>query len=78
MRALDHLLVALTDLVPVGVGSKADDLFLHVRTLDLTLPVEARIESGGQLQASLPRGRLATGFDPRLARIHARFEVREA
>lgn len=76
MRPLSELLTALADRVASTVVSEEAGLALHVSQLDLELPLEAQIGPGGELAASLPRGRLATGFDPLLGKLRARFEVR--
>jgi hypothetical protein len=48
-----------------------------VTSLDLDVPVETRLTEDGILLASLPRGILATGFEPPVGRLrlHCR-EVR--
>jgi hypothetical protein len=76
MRPLSELLTALADRITPAVTSEEAGLALRVSQLDLELPVEAQIGPGGELAASLPRGRLATGFDPLLGKVIARFEVR--
>ena len=43
-----------------------------VTAADIELPVETRVDEAG-LRASLPRGRLATGFAEPLGRMRARF-----
>jgi hypothetical protein len=68
MLPFGELLLKLAALVPVS-GE------LTVREMELTLPIESRIGHGGELRASLPRGRLATGFDPPLTQMALRFEV---
>jgi hypothetical protein len=78
MRPFGELLVALAGMVPARAGSRQAGLALRVSSLDLTLPIESRIEPGAELKASLPRGRLATGFDPPLGVLSARFETGEA
>jgi hypothetical protein len=60
-----------------GAGSPDEGARLRVTTLDLDLPIESRIVSGGVLQASLPRGLMATGFDLPHGRISARFTVED-
>lgn len=75
MRPLGELLVALANEIPSGADSAQAGLSLSVQSLDIDLPVEAHIGPGAELSASLPRGRLATGFDPPLCKLMARFEV---
>ncbi len=75
MLRIGDLLVQLVSLMPALVASTEAQIALHTTALDLTVPIEARIVSGGDLQASLPRGLLSTGFDPPLGQVVARFEV---
>jgi hypothetical protein len=46
--------------------------------LDLRIPVEAHVDAAGMVRASLPRGRLATGWDVPHGRLSLRFDRREA
>jgi hypothetical protein len=71
-----ELLVQLTDAVPIGAGGADAGIALDVVSMELELPLETRIVAGGDLEASFPRGRMATGFDPALARLAARFDVK--
>ena len=76
MRPFSELLTALAERIEHAVASPEAGLALRVSQLDLEVPVVALIGPGGELTASLPRGRLATGFDPLLGKVSARFEVR--
>jgi hypothetical protein len=71
---LDQLIGDLAALAPAALS--ANGVSLVTSALDLDLPIEALIANG--LRASLPRGRLATGFDPPLCRLRARFETEPA
>jgi hypothetical protein len=75
MQPFGELIVGLAGLVPERAGSPGEGILLRVGGLDLTLPVESRIGEGGELFASMPRGRMATGFDPKLSTLSVRFEV---
>lgn len=77
MRPFGELIVKLAGLVPERAGSPEAGVSLRVAGLDLSLPVESAIGHGGELAASLPRGRMATGFDPQLSTLTLRFEVCE-
>ena len=69
MIRAEHLVARLADTVadaPPG---------LVVTEWALEAPVEARIARDGSLELSMPRGRLATGFDPPLGRIALRVEA---
>jgi hypothetical protein len=70
--ALDELLVSLAGDLSPDVGSVVDGVRVHVTTMDLDLPMEVRIAEGGRLLATLPRNRLATGFDLPAARMSLR------
>ncbi|MEQ1568418.1 MAG: hypothetical protein ABMA64_22470 [Myxococcota bacterium] len=50
---------------------------LAVTEWTLDAPIEAQIARDGSLELSLPRGRLATGFDPPLGRLALRVEAAE-
>ena len=76
MRPFSELLVAITDLIPARIASMEAGIALDVSTFDVDFPIEARIHHDAELRTSLPRGRLATGFDPLLGRVAVRFEVR--
>jgi hypothetical protein len=71
VRPLDDLLVALGQALLDGAG--ASQAGLAVTAVDVTVPIEARVDRDGQLRASLPRGVMATGFQLPHARLHARF-----
>jgi hypothetical protein len=74
LRSLGELLAAVTAMLPLEAGSAAAGASVAVSTLDLDVPLEARIEAGAELRVSLPRGRLATGFDVPLGRLVAHFD----
>jgi hypothetical protein len=69
VTGLDHLLAGVGALAPAPPSG------LALTRLELDLPLEVRIGDGAVLLASLPRGRLATGFDLPRGRIRARLEV---
>jgi hypothetical protein len=75
MRPFHELIVAITELMPPAVESVEGDVALRVSTLEVDLPIEAHIGAGAALGVSLPRGRLATGFDLPLGKVTARFQV---
>jgi len=75
MPPFADLIVGLASHVPTGSGSPESGALVSVAAMDLSLPLEARIAGGATLLASLPRGRLATGFDVPLGRLTAHFEV---
>ena len=73
MNRLQELVANLGDALPGAVVDADSRTGLGVTGVELELPVEWRIEAGGELAGSLPRGRLATGFDPALGRLRLRF-----
>jgi hypothetical protein len=73
MRPLGELLVSLAGELGARAESAEAGLALAVTELDVVAPLEARLGAGAELTASLPRGRMATGFDPPLGRLTARF-----
>ena len=63
MIALEELLLALVEEVPLEVGSHDAGIVVAVDELELSVPIESRMGRDGRLLASVPRGQLATGFD---------------
>jgi hypothetical protein len=63
MIALDELVVALLDSVPIDAGGVDDGVRVEIDEVAMTLPVEVRFAAHRGLEASAPRGRFATGFD---------------
>ncbi len=78
LATLAELIVELASALPTGASDPVGGTYLRCDDLDLEMPLEARLEHGAELHASLPRGRLATGFDPPLGRLVAHFEVTES
>jgi hypothetical protein len=68
---LEQLLLTLGDATGLGTWNSGDGLIVH--QVDLDVPVESRFTRDG-VEMTLPRNRLATGFDPPLGRLRARFE----
>ena len=77
MNALAEMVVAMIDALPIAAGDPEDGLRLAVTSLDVAFPIEASLGERGDIVASAPRGRLATGFDLPHGRITARFTVEE-
>jgi hypothetical protein len=69
----DRVLFGLAERLAFSAGGGA----LAVTGVEVDVPLEAAIGSTG-LAASLPRGRMATGFDPPLARLRLRLELEDA
>lgn len=72
MIALEELLVAMIGELPVAGGD------LVVAAVELELPIESRLDAHGHLEASWPRGRFGTGFDPPLGAIQLHLTVEVA
>ncbi len=75
MRAFSDLVSDMVDLIPATSGGPDDGIALDVTSIEITLPIEARITDDGALVASAPRGRMATGFTIPHAHVRARFDV---
>jgi hypothetical protein len=71
------LLIQLGSALGGGAGAPEAGVAVDVTAVDLTLPIEAIIGAGGELRASLPRGRMATGFQLPHGRVVARFGAQE-
>ena len=77
MIRFEDLIVGLMELVPLTAGDpEKDGTSIAVTELEITTPIEARLENDGLLKSTLPRGRMATGFDAPHSRLYARFETR--
>lgn len=74
MMSLDDLVCHLSEGLPLSASDKAGNECLAVETVQLKLPAEWKIVENGELKGSLPRGRLATGFDPCMGRLFINFE----
>lgn len=77
MQRLADLLVSLVDGIPEDAGSPAEGVRLRVARFAVEMPIEARSHAR-ELRASLPRGRLDTGFQMPHGRLRARFEREDA
>lgn len=77
MNSLHALLLELVEGLPGDAGSPADGVAVRVDTVDLALPIELRFDGRGHVGASLPRNRLATGFDAPLSKVTALFVRRD-
>jgi hypothetical protein len=75
---LEELIVGLAEGLPAGLGGAEAGVRVESTALDLRIPVEAHVDAAGMVRASLPRGRLATGWDVPHGRLSLRFDRREA
>jgi len=71
MTGLAELVVAAIAELPLGDGD------LVVSSVELALPIEPRLAATGALEASWPRGRMITGFDPPLGTLEVTAAVEE-
>jgi hypothetical protein len=78
VTALETLIVGLVDTLPEDAGSPEAGIRVELASIDLAIPVEAHVDADGHIRASLPRGRLSTGFDSDLCRMGLRYERTEA
>jgi len=72
MTGLADLVVSVIADLPLSDGE------LVVSSVELALPIEPRLAASGVLEASWPRGRMATGFDPPLGMLEVTLAVEEA
>jgi hypothetical protein len=72
-KQIDEFLVDLCNDVPAAVVETNSGDGLGVEGFSLALPIESVIRDGGALAVSLPRGRLATGFDVPHGRLQVSF-----
>jgi len=77
MKELADLLIELGSAVPLWAGASGAGVELAVTQAELQVPLEARFDRDGGLRVSLPRGRLATGFQLPHAHLCASFCLRE-
>jgi hypothetical protein len=73
MNSFSEFIVALGDALLKVQDEPHAGTRLSVTTVDVDLPLEARLGSGAELRASLPRGFMATGFRQPLGRVVLRF-----
>lgn len=78
MKPIAELLVSIIDRLPAGAADEEAGLALVVVSMEIALPIEARISAGGEIYATPPRGMLATGFRQPHGRLTATFDVRGA
>lgn len=74
MRRLEDLILALAAGLPAEEGGAAAGVRVEVTSVDLTVPIETQVAGDGLVQASLPRGQLATGYDVAHSRMAVRFD----
>ncbi len=72
MTGLAELVVAVIAELPLGDGD------LVVSSVALALPIESRLAPTGTLEASWPRGRMITGFDPPVGTLELMLSVEAA
>ena len=73
MTPIEILLTELARSLPMAAVDPDSRQGVGVTVIDLDLPVESLIDGSAALSVSLPRGRLATGFDPHLGRLRVQF-----
>ena len=78
MTGLETLIVGLIESLPDDAGGPEAGVRVEIETVDLAIPIAAHVDGGGMIRASLPRGRLATGYDADLCRIGLRYARAEA
>lgn len=73
MTRLESLITELGLSMPAAAVAPGSREGVGITAIDMDLPVESAIGDGAALSLSLPRGRLATGFDPHHGRLRVRF-----
>lgn len=71
MRPLEDVLVDLAAAVMASAEDPARGVAVRVDRARLTVPIESRWLADGSFCATLPRHRLATGFDAPFAQLMA-------
>jgi hypothetical protein len=78
VNPLGDLMIALLGALPPAAGhADGGATTVTVTDLDLTVPIESRIGHQGVLHASLPRGKMTTGFAVPLGRLQLRATVQD-
>lgn len=63
MQRFEDLVLEFAESIPLGTRDIGASFEVIVDEVQLDIPIESRIGTNGHLQATAPRGRLATGFD---------------
>jgi hypothetical protein len=77
VRPLGDLLIQLGRSLSQGAGDRRAGATVDVTGVEVSIPIESSIGRHGELRASLPRGRMATGFQLRHGHLSARFGAAE-
>jgi hypothetical protein len=77
VRPFADFLVEIAGSLPQRADAPDGTIAVALTSVAIAVPIESRIDTGGALLASLPRGRLATGFQLPVGRVSARFAVDE-
>lgn len=73
MTHLEELIVGFAEGIPADAGGPEAGVRVELTAIDLAVPVEVHVGGDGLVRASLPRGRLATGYDVLLSQLVLRF-----
>lgn len=73
MKNIADFLVDMSDDMPMAVADEATGEGLAVDGFEISVPIESSTDDVGELAVSLPRGRLATGFDLPHGKLTATF-----
>lgn len=74
MTHLEELITSLAAGIPDDAGDAAAGVRVEITSVDLAVPIETHVGGDGLVRASLPRGRLATGYDVLLSQLVMRFD----
>ncbi|MBX3160371.1 MAG: hypothetical protein KF773_30685 [Deltaproteobacteria bacterium] len=78
MTRLEELIVGFAEGIPAAAGGPEAGVRVEITSIDLAVPIETHVDGAGLVRASLPRGRLATGYDLVHSQLVLRFEREEA
>jgi hypothetical protein len=74
MMHLEELIVDFAAGIPEDEGGPEAGIRVEITSVDLTVPIETHVGDDGLVRASLPRGRLATGYDVLHSQLVMRFD----
>ena len=77
MTHLEELIVGFAAGIPEDKGGPEAGVRVEIVSVDLTVPIETHVGHDGLVRASLPRGRLATGYEVLHSQLVMRFDREE-
>jgi hypothetical protein len=74
---LEDLIIGFAESIPDDAGGPEYGIRVGITQIDLSVPIETHVDGRGMVRASLPRGRLATGYDVEHSQLVLRFDRQE-